>query len=245
MQITPSSTLLHILSKRGTLSLPSTHKWNFLGTATRTQDQNWKMFGTSKRYYATQAQNIFVVFGLGNIGKQYETTRHNVGFSVLDAIAREKGCVFVSKEKMHAVVAEVQLKERTLLMVKPTTFMNLSGSAVNAVIRSYRVPLKNILVVVDDVDLPLKRVLLKVGGGSSQGGICNIVQALGTREFLRLRFGISAVPQNMDRPDYVLQKFRPSEQREFQETLALAKQCVMLWAEKGETAAMNHFNKIK
>jgi peptidyl-tRNA hydrolase, PTH1 family len=110
------------------------------------------------------------VFGLGNIGKGYEGTRHNIGFTCLDEIAQEKGYTFESREKLHALVAEIPLVEakKTLLLVKPTTFMNLSGMAVKSIMRSNGITLKNILVIADDVELPLGRVSFKVGGGTSQ-----------------------------------------------------------------------------
>lgn len=187
------------------------------------------------------------MFGLGNVGTMYDGTRHNVGFACLDALAQEKGVVFKSAEKHHSLVAELSVQSKTVLLVKPTTFMNLSGKAVQSITRWYKIPPKNVLVIADDVELPLGRIQLKVGGGTTQRGIEHITKqgGMGGAAFLRLRFGISQPPAHVDRATFVLQRFKGVEGPVVKEAEKRVKECILLWVEKGEAMAMNEVNKRK
>ncbi|MBZ0276533.1 MAG: aminoacyl-tRNA hydrolase, partial [Anaerolineae bacterium] len=153
----------------------------------------------------------YLIIGLGNPGKEYENTRHNVGFRVLDELARRYGLTFGKKER-KAVVATGMIHGKKVILAKPQTFMNLSGEAVRALTDFYKVEIGRILVVSDDLDIPLGTLRLrKEGSAGGQGGLKSIIQHLGSQSFNRLRFGISRPPGKMDPKDYVLQAFRDDD----------------------------------
>jgi PTH1 family peptidyl-tRNA hydrolase len=182
-----------------------------------------------------------VIVGLGNPGPRYAGTRHNVGFDVIDYLAAAPGSSMF-REKFEAFVAEVKEGEESILLVKPLTFMNLSGRAVRAVIDFYKLPLDELLVVCDDFNLPLGKLRIRPKGShGGQNGLRNIREQLGTDEYTRLRIGVGE-PGPGDAVDHVLSKFKPGERKAVEDAIATAAQAALVWVRQGTAAAMNRFN---
>jgi len=182
-----------------------------------------------------------VVVGLGNPGPKYAGTRHNVGFEVIDYLAAAPGCS-PFREKFEAFIAEWKDGEETILLVKPLTFMNLSGRTVRAILDFYKLPVEQLLVVCDDFNLPLGKLRVRVKGShGGQNGLRNIQEQLGTDGFARLRIGVGQ-PTPGDAVDFVLSKFKPGERAATVEAIANAAQAVMVWVRSGIEACMNRFN---
>jgi PTH1 family peptidyl-tRNA hydrolase len=182
-----------------------------------------------------------VVVGLGNPGKKYDGTRHNVGFLVIDALAKGPG-VSGFQHRFEADIAEANEAGEKTLLVKPMTFMNLSGRAVRQIVDYYQVPLENLLVVCDDVNLPLGKLRFRAkGSAGGHNGLKDIENHLGTQEYARLRIGVGAPPEE-GMVDYVLGRFRPSERPVMEEALSQAVQGVVVWLHQGIGPAMNQYN---
>jgi PTH1 family peptidyl-tRNA hydrolase len=185
----------------------------------------------------------YLIVGLGNPGREYRSSRHNVGFMVLDQLAEELGTSF-TKVKMNALVTAVRWKGERLILIKPQTFMNLSGQAVSSFLRFYKLPLENMLVVYDDVDLPFEALRLKPDGGDAgQKGVGSIIQQLGTKQFPRLRIGIGRPPGRTPVSDYVLQDFSRDEKENLPFVLGQAVLAAQHVIEFGLNAAMTRFNQ--
>ena len=184
-----------------------------------------------------------IVVGLGNPGKRYDGTRHNVGFAVLDSLAASpRAGRFQSR--FQAQVCELIEDAGKILLVKPETFMNLSGRCVRAVMDFYQSPLTELLVVCDDINLPLGKLRVRARGThGGHNGLRDIQQHLGTTEYARLRIGVDA-PRD-DAVDHVLGRFRPSERRVIEDAVGLAVQAVAVWISQGVEACMNRFNAEK
>src|SRR5215831_4387044 len=166
-----------------------------------------------------------VIVGLGNPGLKYAGTRHNVGFDVIDYLAAGPGCT-PFREKFEAFVAELKEGDETVLLIKPLTFMNLSGRAVRAVLDFYKLPVEQLLVVCDDFNLPLGKLRIRVKGShGGQNGLRNIQEQLGTDEYTRLRIGVGQ-PGPGDAVDHVLSKFKPGERKAVEDAIATAAQAV-------------------
>lgn len=184
----------------------------------------------------------FLIVGLGNPGREYQHNRHNVGFMFLDRLAKRLDQAF-SRVESRALVAKADYQGRRLVLAKPQTYMNLSGSATSSLLRYYKIPLANLLVAYDDVDLPLGTIRLRPGGGSAgQKGMASIIERLGTQDFSRLRLGIDRPPGRMEAAAYVLQDFTASERTLLDPTLERAVEAALLFVTAGLTAAMNHYN---
>ncbi len=185
----------------------------------------------------------YLIVGLGNPGREYRTSRHNVGFMVLDRLAEELETSF-SKMKMNAMVTAVRWKGERLILIKPQTFMNLSGQAVSSFKRFYKLPLENLLVVYDDVDLPFESLRLKPDGGDAgQKGVGSIIQQLGTKEFPRLRLGIGRPHGRTPVSDYVLQDFSRDEKENLPFVIDQAALAARHYIEHGLNSAMTRFNQ--
>jgi PTH1 family peptidyl-tRNA hydrolase len=183
-----------------------------------------------------------VVIGLGNPGRKYEETRHNVGFQLLAELARRHGAR-APKAKFEAEIAEIQLGSERVLLVGPQTFMNASGRSVRPLVDFYQLELSNLLVVCDDIALPLGRIRLRKSGSSGgQKGLENILQQFGTQEVARLRIGVDAPPPQMDAADYVLGRFGKREAEVVDTALMRAADAAEAWVIDGLVAAMNRFN---
>ena len=181
-----------------------------------------------------------VVVGLGNPGGRYVGTRHNVGFAVLDLLAQGPGAGRF-QGRFQAQVAELVEGPHKVLLVKPETFMNLSGRSVRQVVDFYQVPLEDVLVVCDDINLPLGKLRVRARGThGGHNGLRNIQEHLGTTEYARLRIGVDA-PRD-EAVDHVLGRFRPGERPVIEDAVAKAAQAVLVWAHQGIDACMNRFN---
>ena len=187
-------------------------------------------------------QGPFLITGLGNPGRKYEHNRHNVGFMLLNRLSSKLGETFGQVEAKALVAKTIYLGERVIL-IKPQTYMNNSGSSVNAIVNFYKVPLENIMVAYDDVDLPLGILRLRPSGGSAgQKGMQSIIERLGTDEFPRLRIGTSRPPGKMEAGDYVLSDFPPDEADLLGQILDRAVQAVLTYLTDGLERAMNLYN---
>jgi PTH1 family peptidyl-tRNA hydrolase len=185
---------------------------------------------------------VFLVVGLGNPGREYRLTRHNIGFMCLDRLADRLGTAFTRVES-RALVAKAAYLSNRLVLAKPQTYMNLSGQAVSALARFYKVPPEHLLVAYDDVDLPLGTLRLRPGGGSAgQKGMQSIIDRLGSQDFPRLRLGIGRPPGRMEAASYVLQEFTPGELALRDATLEHAVDAVLTFVSEDLVTAMNRFN---
>lgn len=183
-----------------------------------------------------------LVVGLGNPGKQYVGTRHNIGFAVLFELAR-KFIAPLTRQKFEAEYAEVQLQQEKLLLIAPQTYMNLSGQSVQKFCNFYHLTPADVLVVCDDLNLPLGKLRIRASGSAGgQKGLQNIIQQLGTPEVARLRIGIDPPPSGRDAKDWVLGTFGKSEQQLVETAVQQAAAAVETWVTQGLPAAMNRFN---
>jgi len=193
-----------------------------------------------------------LIVGLGNPGKQYVGTRHNIGFEAVDMLARRLGWISKPGEFEKSARANFDglamdgsvlgLGEK-LMLLKPMTYMNLSGKAVQGAMAFYRVPLNDVMVVLDDRALPCGKLRIRPGGSSGgHNGLKDIERALGTDQYPRLRIGIDAPPQFVPGKDYVLQPFSAEQRKAIEPALEKSAQALMTWMEKSVVAAMNAFN---
>ncbi len=184
---------------------------------------------------------MFLLVGLGNPGQAYTHTRHNAGFLVLDILAREAGASFTGRQ-CQARVARIVLAGRPVLLAKPQTYMNLSGQAVAGLVHKHRIRLPELLILADDMDLPLGAIRLKRSGGSGgHHGLDSIIAALGTKDFARLRLGIGR-PEG-DAADFVLAGVGPAEAEAWRAALARAAEAARSFVRDGLDKAMNEYNK--
>lgn len=186
----------------------------------------------------------YLIVGLGNPGPEYRTTRHNMGFLLMDRLAGRLNVKFTRMES-KALVTRTDYQGKRVMLAKPHTFMNLSGQAVGALVRYYKAPLANLMVAYDDVDLPPGAIRIRPSGGSAgQKGMRSIIERLGTEDFPRLRLGIGRPPGRMQASDYVLQRFLTSEMPEINATLDRAADAVLIFVTEGLEAAMNRYNGV-
>ncbi len=184
----------------------------------------------------------YLLVGLGNPGRDYRETRHNIGFRVIDAFATRHE-IKLNKVQNKAITGSGHTDGVKVILAKPQTYMNLSGQAVAALMRYYKVPLENLMVVHDDVDLPFLTIRIRPGGGSAgQKGMASIINQLGTQEFARLRMGIGRPPGQMNAADYVLQTFSRSEQEQLPAFFDRAVEAIECYLTDGLEMAMNRFN---
>jgi peptidyl-tRNA hydrolase, PTH1 family len=184
----------------------------------------------------------YLIVGLGNPGKEFEPTRHNVGFRVVDELARRYGLAFGKKERKALSATGVILGKKVVL-TKPQTYMNLSGEAVRSLVDFYKVDLPRILIVSDDLDIPLGTVRLrKSGSAGGQNGMKSVIQHLGTQDFNRLRFGIGRPPGKMQGKDYVLGVFKGDDAILAAQVLDRAADAVETWLVNGIELAMTRHN---
>lgn len=187
-------------------------------------------------------QMNFLIVGLGNIGSEYAQTRHNIGFRVLDALAKASNLVF--EDKRYGAVTTLKVKNQTLTLLKPSTYMNLSGNAVRYWMNEKKIPLENILVVVDDLSLPFGQLRMRPGGSEAgHNGLKHISSVLGTQQYARLRFGIGNDFPRGGQVDFVLGEFTDEDLKTMYERLELAGEMVKSFALSGIQFTMNHFNK--
>ena len=183
-----------------------------------------------------------LVVGLGNPGKRYDNTRHNVGFMVVDVLAAAPG-VGKTQDRFDAEVAEWLEDNEKILLMKPQTFMNLSGRAVQEAVDFYQIELEDVLIIADDMNLPLGKLRFRARGThGGHNGLRDIQNHLGTTEYSRLRIGVDAPNEQNDAIDHVLGKFKPSERSTMEDAISLAVQGVVLWTREGIRKCMNQYN---
>jgi len=186
--------------------------------------------------------DTYLIVGLGNPGREYRQTRHNVGFMLLDRLTARLNVRF-TRMQSKALVASANFEERKIIFAKPQTFMNLSGQSVQGLLHFYKLPLENLLIAHDDLDLPLGTIRIRPDGRSAgQKGMTSTIDRLGTDEFPRLRLGIGRPPGQMQAPDYVLQDFSDADMVVISETLNRAVEAGLTWVTEGLDKAMNKFN---
>ena len=183
-----------------------------------------------------------LITGLGNIGDKYCFTRHNAGFMLVDKIALDNNLSFKTESKLKCMLTRMRYNGEDILLIKPTTFMNLSGEAVSAVINYYKIDIKDIIIIYDDIALDLGRIRLRPNGSDGgHNGIKSIIKHLGTKDFNRLKIGIGPQPP-IPSENYVLQNF-PKEHLEFlKETLKKAEDAVFFLIDNGMEKTQNKFN---
>jgi PTH1 family peptidyl-tRNA hydrolase len=191
-----------------------------------------------------EAHRLRLVVGLGNPGPNYAATRHNVGFRVVDALAQRCGAGWSVLGDAQSQVAIAQTADLSLVLAKPQTFMNRSGSAVQRLLERLELARDQCLVVYDEMDLPLGGLRLRArGSAGTHNGMRSVVAALGTEDVPRLRIGISQAGAAGGAIDHVLGEFAPDEQGQVDEAIDRAAEAVLAWAQHGAAAAMNRFNK--
>ncbi len=184
----------------------------------------------------------FLIIGLGNPGRVYRETRHNIGFMLVDRVSSRLKTRFLRLQS-KALIASIIFQERKIILAKPQTFMNLSGQSVQGLMHFYKLPLENMLIAHDDLDLPVGTIRLRPDGRSAgQRGMKSAIERLGTDEFPRLRLGIGRPPGQMNAPDYVLQNFSISDLTIINETLDRAVEAALLWVTEGLEKAMTKYN---
>ena len=183
----------------------------------------------------------YLIVGLGNIGSEYHETRHNIGFMILDAFAKASNVFFT--EKRYGAVAECKIKNKQLILLKPSTYMNLSGNAVRYWMNEEKIPLENVLILVDDLALPFGSLRLKArGSAAGHNGLKNIQELLGTDAYARLRFGIGNQFAKGAQIDFVLGKFTTEEQTTLPARIDLAIDMLKSFCLAGINITMNQFN---
>jgi len=184
----------------------------------------------------------YLIAGLGNIGPDYVHTRHNIGFDVVENLAANLGVTFSTGKKV--TVAEARHKGRSLIIIKPTTFMNLSGEAIRFWLQDQKIPIENLLVITDDLALPFGSLRMRPAGSSAgHNGITNIIECLNTDKFPRLRFGIGSDYPKGRQIDYVLGRWTNEEEAILPEKLKLAEDFIKSFVTMGIQPTMNALNK--
>ena len=200
------------------------------------------LFGFLNREPKEEMKPDKIVVGLGNPGNQYKGTRHNAGFGTLTELARRHAAGKPQK-RFQGETFDVKIGGTNVLLLCPLTFMNLSGKSVAAALAFYKLAPENLLVVCDDVDLPVGKIRVRNSGGSGgQKGLKDILQKTGTEDLARVRIGVGRPPERMETADYVLSAFRPEEKADIESAFRRAADAVECWIERGVSETMNRFN---
>ena len=200
----------------------------------------WKWLSGQRKSNPLEVKKYLIV-GLGNIGATYHNTRHNIGFEALDALAEEKELDF--EELRYGALTKTKFKGRTLLLLKPSTFMNNSGKAVRYWALKENIPIENILIITDDLNLPFGTLRLKTkGSDGGHNGLKDIQAQLNTTNYSRLRFGIHSEEKGYDTVDFVLGKWSSEEQKALKERYEMIAKMIFSFATQGAQNTMNQFN---
>jgi peptidyl-tRNA hydrolase, PTH1 family len=184
----------------------------------------------------------YLIVGLGNIGEEYKDTRHNIGFIVLDAFAEASNTSFM--DKRYGAVSHVKYKGRELILLKPSTFMNLSGNAVSYWLKKENIPVENMLVIVDDIALPLGSLRMRHrGSDGGHNGLAHINTILGTDEYPRIRFGIGNGFRKGSQVNYVLGSWNPEEKKIVDDRISIIIEMIRSFAFAGTELTMTLYNK--
>lgn len=186
----------------------------------------------------------YLIVGLGNIGSEYSNTRHNIGFRILDALAEASNIFFI--QKRYGYIADYRFKSRSFILLKPTTYMNLSGNAVNYWLQKEKISTDNMLVLADDLALHFGHLRMRPGGGDGgHNGLKHINQVLGHNNYARMRFGISSPLNSGQQVDYVLSPFSTEEEKLLPERLETVRKLIESFGTLGIERTMNIFNNSK
>lgn len=189
-----------------------------------------------------EAKILYIIVGLGNPGDKYEKTRHNVGFNVIDLLAKEYS-IDVSKLKHKALIGEGRVGTEKVILVKPMTYMNLSGESVVDICNYYNVDLENVIVIYDDIDLDVGKIRIrKKGSGGTHNGMRSIIKCLGSNEFPRVRIGISKPKNGQDLADFVLSRFAKEDEKSLNESFENAVAAIDCAIRQDLDLAMNRYN---
>ena len=200
-----------------------------------------RLFSCCKSADDTDDSMKYLIVGLGNVGAEYEGTRHNAGFMVVDALAKENEARWTLERRAYRT--EIKVKGRTLVVIKPTTYLNLSGEAVRYWMQSEKVPLQNLLVVVDDIALPIGTLRIKKqGGAGGHNGLLNIESLLGTANYCRMRVGVGNDFARGRQVEYVLSPFAPDDLAALAPVVEKACMAIKTFATLGADRAMNLYN---
>lgn len=187
-------------------------------------------------------ETTYLLIGLGNPGREYRDTRHNIGFMLIDRLIvrlNARGMKMQSK----AIVTTATYEDRKLILAKPQTYMNLSGQSAQGLLNFYKIPVENMLIAHDDLDIPYGAIRIRPKGGpGGQGGMASTISQLGTKDFPRLRLGIGRPPGRMDPAAYVLQDFSREEMKVLSEIVDRAADAALEFVKNGLNAAMNKYN---
>jgi PTH1 family peptidyl-tRNA hydrolase len=185
----------------------------------------------------------YLIVGLGNIGEEYIDTRHNIGFTILDAYAEASGVAFA--DRRYGAVCEIKYKGRTFVLLKPSTYMNLSGNAVSYWLKKEKIAAVNLLVIVDDIALPLGSIKMKPkGSDGGHNGLAHIQTILSTSEYTRIRVGIGNGFRKGSQVNYVLGKWSPEEKKFIDERIAIVVEMIKSFGTVGTELTMTAFNRL-
>ncbi|MGE5419491.1 MAG: aminoacyl-tRNA hydrolase [Chloroflexota bacterium] len=185
----------------------------------------------------------FLIAGLGNIGDGYHDTRHNIGFTVLDALAGASNTAFT--DGRYGAISRIRYKGRELILLKPSTYMNLSGNAVSYWMKKENIPVENLLVIVDDLALPLGSIRMRSkGSDGGHNGLAHINAVLGTNEYARIRIGIGNNFRKGSQVDYVLGTWNPEEKVILKERISIVTEMIRSFSFAGTELTMTNFNKL-
>jgi len=183
----------------------------------------------------------YLVTGLGNIGDKYANTRHNIGFEILDAFAEASNFSF--QDKRYGFIGDTKYKGRSIYCLKPSTYVNLSGNAINYWLKKLKIPLENLFVLVDDIALPFGKIRIRAqGGDGGHNGLIHIIQVLGTQEFARLRFGIGNEFYSGQQVNYVLGEWTEEEKNALLKKIKIVIEIIQSFTFIGLERTMNQYN---
>lgn len=184
-----------------------------------------------------------LIVGLGNPGDAYKDSRHNIGFSIIKAFCQAHKAALKREIGTFSLGARVKIGGHGVIAAMPLTFMNLSGNAVKALLRKHKIDLKDLLIIVDDLDLDLGRLRLRPSGSSGgHRGVASIIESVGANGFARLRVGIGRPPRGLEPSEYVLMPFLKKEKTEIKDAIEKATECCQSWVTEGVEETMNNFN---
>lgn len=186
---------------------------------------------------------MYLIAGLGNPTREYEKTRHNVGFEAIDILADKAGTT-VTDKKHKALYGKGYIGGQKVILAKPQTYMNLSGESIREIADFYKIEPENIIILCDDINLSEGQLRIRLkGSAGGHNGLKNIISHLGTQEFPRIRIGVGEKPRGMDLADYVLGRFPKEQQAVMEEAYRDAAEAACMMIEDGADAAMNHYNR--
>lgn len=198
----------------------------------------------TKKRVGPDASEFFIIAGLGNPGRKYDNTRHNVGFGTVDLLSQRHG-IKVSRLKHKALVGDGTIKNKKVLLVKPQTFMNLSGESIRDLMEWFKIPMEKLILIYDDADLPLGKVRVRPSGSSgTHNGMKSVIFQLQKDDFPRIRIGIDKAPEGWDLADYVLARFNSEEGKIIGAGISNAADAAEAIVISGVNTAMNRYNGI-